>query len=164
MKILDILRHSTNIRNNLIQWRKLLLYFSPPPFLKKQRITFVKIFMEQSGNITIFNIFRALFRNISRNFIWNFLGIYSRECSTNISWTYIWFAWWGGLPWKGYTPLKLLLSLRFVSTNTKGFLVFDISDYQLEYFAQYTAWKFSEYGFFLYPSFLYLDWLRICTM
>ena len=57
----------------------------PPPFLKKQRITFVKIFMEQSGNITIFNIFRGLFRNISRNFIWNFLGIYSRECSTNIS-------------------------------------------------------------------------------
>ena len=32
--------------------------------------------MEQSGNIPIFNYPRTLFRNISRNFIGNFFGIY----------------------------------------------------------------------------------------
>ena len=63
MKILDFQSHSADIRNNLIYYRKLLLYFC----CKIRRI-----FMEKSGNIPIFNIPGTLFRNILRNFSENF--------------------------------------------------------------------------------------------
>ena len=65
------IRHLAIISNSLIHQRKLLLYFLI--HLKKITCNIRRIFMEQSGNIPIFNIPRTLFRNIPQNFIGNFL-------------------------------------------------------------------------------------------
>ena len=65
---------------------------------KKEAYNIHRIFMEQSGNILIFNIPGTLFRNIPRNFImnvfqiyWGYLKAISHEYSTNII---IWLVAW----------------------------------------------------------------------
>ena len=65
-------------------------YYSISWSTKKKAYNIRKIFMEQPGNIPIFNIPGTLFRNILRNFIENFFQIYSEyrkgmfhEYSTN---------------------------------------------------------------------------------
>ena len=58
---------------------------------KKNACNIRKLFIEQSGNIPIFNIPKTLFRNIPQNFMGNFFQIFweyimgmSHENSTNI--------------------------------------------------------------------------------
>ena len=68
---------------------KTTIVFLDPP---KRACNIRRIFMKQPGNFPIFNIPGTLLRNILRNFIGNFFeytGNISRECSTNIPWTYI---------------------------------------------------------------------------
>ena len=88
MKILDFQRQTVNIRNRLIHYRKLLLYFL---IHLKNPCNIRSIFIEHSRNVPIFNIPGTLFQNIPRNLIGNFLRIFRKhimgmfhEYSTNI--------------------------------------------------------------------------------
>ena len=91
-----------------------ILFLNPP---KKSVITFVRIFMEQSGNVPIFSIPGTLFRNIHRNFIGNFLRIYSRECSSNLSRTYICLA--GKLILSGIYSTQVFVNIEICINRCK---------------------------------------------
>ena len=90
-----------DFHENIRFWKTVIQYQEQPYPIEKATIVFLdprkkawnirSIFMEQSGNVPIFNIPGTLFRNIPRNFIGNFLRIYweylketFEECSTNI--------------------------------------------------------------------------------
>ena len=76
-------------QEQLYPTEKTIIVFLDP---LKKACNIRRTFMEQPGNIPIFNIPGTLFWNIPRNFIGNFFRIYgniSRECSTNIPQTHI---------------------------------------------------------------------------
>ena len=120
-----------------------------------------RIFMEQPGNIPIFNTPRTLFQNIPRNFIGNFseyTGNISKECSTNIPRKYI-------CPmgndlvrkvttfvkssifdaWHGSISLQFIKNLKFnrlISINSvmEGYAVFLNMDHKHGLYSIFHAW------------------------
>ena len=68
-EISDFQRYSANIKNSLIHY---CISWST----KKNACNIYRIFMEQLGNILIFNIRWTLFRSIPPNFIGNFFRIF----------------------------------------------------------------------------------------
>ena len=90
-----------DFHENIRFWKTVIQYQEQPYPIEKATTVFLdppkkvwnirSIFMEQSGNVPIFNIPGTLFPNIPRNFIRNFLRIYweylketFEEYSTNI--------------------------------------------------------------------------------
>ena len=89
MKVLDFQKHSANIRNSLIQQRKLLLYFL---IHQKKRVTFIEYSWNNHG-IFVYSIFPEhyfrIFPRISLEIFSEYTGNISRECSSNILQTYL---------------------------------------------------------------------------
>ena len=95
MKILDFQRQSGNINSILIHKGNFCCISWST---KKEACNTRRMFMEQSGNIPIFNILEHYFRISPRNIIVNFFRIYwkylGRGCPPNIPRTFICLVSW----------------------------------------------------------------------